>query len=784
MTLDEVRIKTRHLWAKSPPEPGKLGLSLLEHTEEVIRQMGEYIKLYRNELQRWPGLDVPRILLYAVLLHDLGKIHPWFQRQLRDGTHFGLRHEILSLAFVKFLDIPDEENAYLVAAIALHHKDWRILTEGTSKSPAYYSTHLPLKAITPLFELVTDIGEETLELVISLLENSVELIFQATEYKIKPYPLKLNNISLVEAMYQGLQQVYELIKGFETRGGRGRSKVINQHNIYKGVLIRGLMLSADHLASAMPSQLESGLGTVGGVLKAIGREATELRYHQQKITESGGNRILIAPTGFGKTEAAILWAVKQKEETGSYGRVFFLLPYRASMNAMAQRFIMYFGESSTTLIHAKSLAKTYEKLIEEGYDTREAVNIAKLKESVARLNKAPYRICSPYQLIRSFFGISGSEALICSAIGSQLIFDEIHAYDPKVTAMALASCRYLCEMYNTRVLFMSATLPKHLLGLIQRLFPGIPEPITIPEDMLASINRHRLELVEENIFSEKSIGMIQEAAQGNSVLVVVNQVKRAVKLFEVLKGAGFKEVVLLHGRFNVRDRIEKEKLLDPHPGKILIATQVVEVSVDIDYDFGFFELAPLEALLQRFGRVNRKGKNCWATVKVFTEFDDTSSRGTLPYDHDHLSGVKSLLKQYIRDYPQGFLRENLIQDLLDASYPQSLKNQLEKDLEEKLNDFQRYFIEEYRPFGIRDNLTIREIREKWDELFDGFEVLPEKFIEEGRKANNTLEVAKLMVPIHGSQFRRLFGSGMIYRDEQIAEYIVKSDYDEEKGLLF
>src|ERR1700731_680427 len=98
-----------HLWAKSPKGYEQQGYPLLLHTLDVCFQCAEF---YRRDRPAWPfsdGVDLRRLLAYAALFHDFGKIHPKFQRALQPGgrSRFDNRHEVLSLAFLRWLDVPD-----------------------------------------------------------------------------------------------------------------------------------------------------------------------------------------------------------------------------------------------------------------------------------------------------------------------------------------------------------------------------------------------------------------------------------------------------------------------------------------------------------------------------------------------------------------------------------------------------------------------------------------------------------------------------------------------------
>ena len=113
--------------------------------------------------------------------------------------------------------------------------------------------------------------------------------------------------------------------------------------------------------------------------------------------------------------------------------------------------------------------------------------------------------------------------------------------------------------------------------------------------------------------------VIEDAKAGRSVLVVCNLVDHAQEAYDRIRDELNEANIrteLLHGRFNMRDRSKKEQIIRDATGStsdarcpiVLVATQAVEVSLDIDLDTIYTEPAPLEALVQRFGRINRRRK--------------------------------------------------------------------------------------------------------------------------------------------------------------------------------
>ena len=115
--------------------------------------------------------------------------------------------------------------------------------------------------------------------------------------------------------------------------------------------------------------------------------------------------------------------------------------------------------------------------------------------------------------------------------------------------------------------------------------------------------------------------IIREAESGKRVLVILNTVNFAQEVYRKLvekacSSSLENNIFLLHSRFTLEDRRNKEteyieKFKNPKPpteniGEILVATQVVEASLDIDADVLFTEICPLDALIQRMGRVLRR----------------------------------------------------------------------------------------------------------------------------------------------------------------------------------
>lgn len=253
--------------------------------------------------------------------------------------------------------------------------------------------------------------------------------------------------------------------------------------------------------------------------------------------------------------------------------------------------------------------------------------------------------------------------------------------------------------------------------------------------------------------------------------------KRAIELKRILAALGL-TTRLLHSRFSFADRDRIEAQLSRRAGEVLVATQAVEVSLDLDFDSCFTELAPLESIAQRFGRCNRRGKApVPAPVGVFLQFPD-GAKPYLPYNEEHLNSVAKALDEFSGSSPRD-LYDRSIDELLDRSYPDNLKDALEAQVQEKTDRIESAFLMHWKPFGLDSPDEYCGLEQQWEELFDGYEVLPDSLIEPAKQTDSRLASARYLVPISGDWFRRLWHERAIEKDEDLNCYIVHRPYGPE-----
>jgi CRISPR-associated endonuclease/helicase Cas3 len=716
-----------------------------------------------DEERRSLGLEV----LAAVTFHDLGKGAEGFQRLLRgeQKTWGGRRHEILSAAFASSLKWISPA---VVFAIITHHKSLPadgIAAHGPGCLPAEqlpWSDDLP-----PVWN----------EMVREWQQNSRQLLTELQEM------LKALDGDLRANMDPVLSPLC-LCRAWLSRstGRTGQRLTVSFAERFHASRVRGLTIAADHLGSAhlVPPPVPE--------MRRFAVWPGEMRRFQEVAATTDGSAILRAPTGSGKTEAALLWAQRNQAPKG---RLFYVLPYTASINAMYERLGPghapdkpgIFGDQHVGLLHSRAAASLYSVLdrnddLSSRLDQQET---AKALAGLAREMWFPIRVCTPHQILRYLLRGKGWETMLAEFPSACFIFDEIHAYDPRIVGITLASAGLLTK-WGAKCLFISATLPKFLETLVQDSFGKIPTIVLDPRDRrdstVLSRTRHSVAVVDGTLLSrvDEVIGAI---STGGSTLVVCNHVRTARTIFDRLRERLGEGVVLLHSQFNQEDRNAIESSLQRKQlPKVLVATQVVEVSLDIDFDRGFFEPAPIDALVQRMGRVNRAGSRAEpAAITVFTEQVNSwhlycDCPGNV---HEMHCRVRRSIEELAR--LENPVSETGLITAADRIYSNGYTGEEGTAFEEGFSHPDIVRFEERLLAGAHQD-WVEQLIESADRTV---EVLPESLVEEyedRRRKGLWIEANSLLVTVRRRSLRNL-GSDVVTSADP---WVVKRDYSHARGL--
>ncbi|HML94287.1 MAG TPA: CRISPR-associated helicase Cas3' [Thermodesulfobacteriota bacterium] len=743
-----VNIETIPLLAKSDPRE-----SLVEHT-------GNCIEVYSSLRERMPFLadisgqpDFFEHLYYAVALHDLGKAASGFQEQLLTGARWNYRHEILSAGFAVGLKFPDSQKQAIGLAILTHHKDIMTLRSGY---PCYPETNP---------------GYQNWKDKISEMAINREDLMEIQNLIVKWCPFDACKFVPVEDINKLINAYHDYLLPYYKQ--RNNNELTPLHGNY-GMLMRGCLIACDHLASdrAGKNEILSALDNLEGALK---KSIEDKIYKpvswngiQEEASHSRGNLFLSAPTGSGKTEASLLWSANNQNETAGQ-RVFYVLPYTASINAMYNRQKEIMTDEMVGMLHGKANYFHYKSLTERGEDYLKRKKKVDNIQSLARKLYKPYKILTPFQLLKAFFGIKGFEMQFAEMSNGLFIFDEIHAYDSHTTALIVTMIEKLHREYGAKFCIMTATMPKFLREKFLSLFEpdSLNEVEMSPKDRDDQFTRHRIKLLDGDIISNLPL-IRKELDQGKRVMVVCNTVKSAQHIYGELRDYS-PNPRLLHSRFVLRNRESIEKELKD--AGLLVGTQAIEVSLDIDFDVLFTEPAPIDALIQRFGRINRKGEKGICDVNV-CRIGGSSDK----YIYSETITERTI--EALGDVD--ILHESCIQGLIDYVY----ENGYDEEQEEKYNFirslFQRY-LKSLHPF-----VDSPDGRQEFEGLFKSVEVIPARFQDEYMQCieeKRYYDAMSFVTQISDMQFKLLHGKKLIYRISDDGGNFVRLEYDEEYGLL-
>lgn len=368
-------------------------------------------------------------------------------------------------------------------------------------------------------------------------------------------------------------------------------------------------------------------------LRPIQKELKEfLRKNKCKLL------MIEAPMGEGKTEAGLY-------ASGIMGRtkngILYGLPTTSTTNVMYERIKEIFElekNYSLNLVHSTSFVhdKLYTDMVEDSKDF--------LSSSRTGLF-IPNCISTVDQAMIGVLKVKFAILRLLSLVNKVLIIDEVHAYDYYMQGI-LDILLSWCNKLDIPVILLSATLSKNIkerllksyldkvsVTLIENMYPlitGITLNNMIIEQpvngsyMAKEVNFSSLTLVdgydilcqkiEENIKLNRNIG------------IVCNTVKESIAVYKsISQYFSSNECILLHSKFTVEDRAKKEKYIveklgsnisKRSKGLIVVGTQVLEQSLDIDFDTMFSMICPIDLLLQRMGR--------WRRFKIDGRKEDTT----------------------------------------------------------------------------------------------------------------------------------------------------------------
>ncbi len=375
-------------------------------------------------------------------------------------------------------------------------------------------------------------------------------------------------------------------------------------------------------------------------------------FMQAKVAELADNAagpyllIVEAAMGEGKTEAA-LYAIDRALTTHAAGGFFLALPTQATGNALFGRILKdylqkrgHVGPQNYQLVHAGSFLHAPFDALQQAAtapDREDEVNCVVAQQWFTQKKQALLAPFGVGTIDQSLLGVLQTRhwfVRLFGLAGKVVVFDEVHAYDVYMGTILARLLRWL-RMLNCTVVLLSATLPD---GKRRELMQAWDKTASVPEETYPRVTfvaNGKAETVHapqktaapkdvQVSYAAPDLAGLPDAVKnglpdGGCAAVICNTVARAQEAYKLLRdalsGDGW-EVTLYHARTlaNWRAKREAETLAafgkqGPRPQKaVLVATQVAEQSLDLDFDFMVSEMAPADLLLQRMGRLWRHSR--------------------------------------------------------------------------------------------------------------------------------------------------------------------------------
>lgn len=427
----------------------------------------------------------------------------------------------------------------------------------------------------------------------------------------------------------------------------------------------------------------------------------KLRPFQERVFRAvmrGENVLLQAPTGSGKTRAAL--APFLQNLAHNTDRLPLACRYAVPLRVLARQFFneYEFVAQKIDIAMDARLCQTYERF------DQKPVQIQTGEQPNDPQFEAALTFCTIDQLLASFLGIPYGLGLrranlnVGAVLGSYLVLDEFHLYplrDERSAFGARTTALEMLRMLNgggkrlAPFVLMTATFSSHLLGeLASLLGAAIVEVATIPDESGEPSELEVLNVGRERRFSVQSEPMradvIVDRHNGCS-LVVCNTVLRAQQMFlelrqELRRRGQATDLLLIHSRFTDEDRQEKQRRLEGAVGKdgwsgdkyrgpdiIIVATQVVEVGLDISVRTLHSEIAPASSIVQRAGRCARFAEQ-HGRVYLYPLAEDERYA---PYDRSRSEATLDAFGQF-NDRHVGFTEEQQVIDAVHTDEDRAL----------------------------------------------------------------------------------------------------------------
>ena len=655
---------------------GKPNQTLFGHIRDCLTVCDELLirrePFLRNCCERygWDWQEVRCCIRFAVWFHDIGKASNQWQQYIR-GQGKSVTHALPSFAIgAMSLGVGGFENSPRFAAlfaILAHHM--QMLHDGSFPEERNRRLHvdMPVAYVTEHFArfrefepslALTDRRTSQLDLgrVCKILEK-----VKTDVHKDKDLQFKV--------LYSLILNVLTASDNYASEHGPADGSQDNPHatNLTQGALAQ--------IHDKFPLYNNAPLKS----LPFLSKEMQPNDMQREIVTSDSDRLILNAGCGEGKTAAALLFGQKRLLEN-RIERIILTLPTKFTANNLYRDLVSpeqyNIPEKLVGIIHGDSREfLTQLSTEEEAKGETEEANVNLIAQQFENNFYAkPVTISTVDHLLMSLYhGYKYADRAFFNVASALVVFDEVHYYEGRTMEAIAEAMRRLTQLKIPH-LVMTATIPTAVRRCFDQLNPGQPYPFqrapavisgtAEPKVPFEITQLHETPLDEENAISLELLDLVEQN-QDQRQIIFVNQVNRAKNVYRALQEQNiYENLICYHARFISQDRVKKEGIirsLFKHSSRrnddelealekynfnnsdacVLVSTQVSELSLDISADVMYSEIAPIDSIVQRGGRLNRKGvspfdKQTGYIYRLYLMPAYEDPKACLPYEPDIL----------------------------------------------------------------------------------------------------------------------------------------------------
>lgn len=623
--------------------------------------------------------------------------------------------------------------------------------------------------------------------------------------------------------------------------------IMREETKQKMILVKGLLHKCDYAASA-ETEIEYPNDFLMHKTKRFFEENHYSCNEMQQfcLERQDRNIMVVGQTGMGKTEAALLWIGDHKG--------FIFLPVKTAINKMYDRIRKEIIKDESTdgverqlgLLHSDAVSRLLEQQEKEaGRSLNIEGSVCREMDVIAYHNRSrqlamPLTISTVDQLFDFVFQYQTYELKLATLAYSKIVIDEIQMYGADLLADLIYGLKMIREL-GGKIAITTATLAPFVKDLLEEEVGPFAYGVFCDRQQV----RHKVKIIPSLIDTEEILEKFRQCTlQKNAtssmkkdasaepgktsgkILVICNTITKAQwmyrELCEQLGEENRNKVHLLHSKFIRRDRTQKESdicacgALAHAETVIWISTSLVEASLDIDFDYLYTELQDIPSLLQRMGRVNRKGKkevcdyNCYVYTVIEEKYleqpcaagRNQSEKKTAFIDQDIFALSKLALEETLGYEEGGVLSEGCKIDMMekyftmerlaDSNYMQKYKKQMKELKDIVLYELDKkditirgdIFTKDVIPYAVYESYQ-QEIEDSARKLRSSNTSMIEKIKERNHIMQYTVPVQNYMVDAYVRAVRKGM-SAQPYSPVKIGTYetiaVLDCDYDVELGF--